>query len=153
MKKINWCFKIKNGLKFVEPSEIISKSYLEQSEKTLSKIKELIEEEDFVWASARIYYSAYYLILSFLYRVGVKSENHDCSIKLVEFLLNKKLDLKLFKENRVDSQYYFKFKERKDLLDLYSKIKLFYLEFKKIILSLNEKEIEDCIKKIKGAIK
>ena len=28
-KKLTWCFKLKDGLKIVEPNEILSKSYLE----------------------------------------------------------------------------------------------------------------------------
>ena len=30
-KKLNWCFKLKDGLKIVEPNERLSKSYLEQA--------------------------------------------------------------------------------------------------------------------------
>lgn len=150
MKKIKWCFLTNGGLKLIEPNLIVSNSYLDQAEKTLSKIKQLIEEEDFVWASARIYYSAYYLVNSFLQKIGVKSENHDCSIELIKYLFEKDFDLGLFKKNRIDSQYYFKFRQKKDLFELYSKVKLFYLEFREQIELFGEKKIEGVRIKLRG---
>ena len=34
-KRLNWCFKLKDGLKIVEPNERLSKSYLEQAKSSL----------------------------------------------------------------------------------------------------------------------
>jgi len=152
MKKIEWCFKIKNGLKLVEPNEIVSDSYLEQSEKALSKVKFLIEENDFVWANSRMYYCVYYSIMSFLYKIGVKSENHDCSIEVVKFLFGETFGADFFKEMRVGSQYYFKFSGKEDLLKNYSQAKLFFLNFKRIIGSLDEKKVNIYRKKIRGQL-
>ncbi len=152
MKKIKWCFLTRGGLKLIAPNLIVSNSYLSQAEKTLSKIKELILEEDFVWASARIYYCAYYLVNSFLQKIGVKSENHDCSIELIKYLFKEDFDLELFKKNRIDSQYYFKFRQKKDLLELYSKVQLFYLDFKEKIEGFGEKEINEVRTKLEAVL-
>ena len=152
MKKIRWCFKIKKGLKIIEPSEVVSDSYIEQSEKALSKVKSLIDENDFVWANSRMYYSVYYAVMSFLYKIGIKSENHDCSIELVKFLFGETFGADSFKEIRIDSQYYFKFSGKEVLLKNYSEAKLFFLNLKKIIESVKTKEIDIYRKKIKEEI-
>jgi uncharacterized protein (UPF0332 family) len=133
--KISWCFKIKNGLKLVEPNPELSQSYLEQSDKALEKVKQLLDEDDLVWASVRIYYSAYYSLYSFLQKIGVSSENHECSISLVKELLKEEFigDIDRFKSNRIDSQYYLKVGKKEVLESLYKKAKLFYLKFKDII--------------------
>jgi uncharacterized protein (UPF0332 family) len=144
MKKINWCFNIKKGLKLVEPNKNISNSYLEFAEKTLSRIKFLIEEEDYLWASVRIYYCSYYCVYSFLQRIGVKSENHDCSIELIKFLLKDKFieDVELFKKGRIESQYYLNVGQKQKLLSNYKKVKEFYLEFKEKLENLSRKDID-----------
>jgi uncharacterized protein (UPF0332 family) len=139
MGKIKWCF-LRGGVRLVAPNENISKAYLDQAEMTLSKIKKLIEEEDFLWASVRIYYCAYYSLYSFLQRVGVKSENHDCSIEIVKTLIARDFvkDIDFFKKERVDSQYYLRFGQKSKLLDMYGKVKNFYFEFREIVEKLDE---------------
>jgi len=151
MKKINSCFKVKKGLRLVDPNENISNSYLEFAEKTLSMIKFLIDGKDYLWASVRIYYCSYYCIYSFLQRIGVKSENHDCSIEVSKFLLGKDFirDIESFKEGRIESQYYLNVGQEKKLLDSYARVKEFYLRFKEKIDSLNAKDVSILRKKLK----
>lgn len=151
MNKIKWCFSVKNELKIVEPNKEIALSYLNEAEKTLSKIKNLIEENDFVWASVRIYYCAYYSLYSFLQRIGTKSENHDCSVELVKELLHKDFinEITSFKKDRIDSQYYLKTGQKEKLLGLYSKVKEFYLDFREIVENLTDQDIKDFNDKIK----
>jgi uncharacterized protein (UPF0332 family) len=143
MEKINWCFKLKKGLKQIDPNKNVSDSYLIEAEKTLSKVKQHIEEEDYLWASVRIYYSAYYSLYSFLQRIGIKSENHDCSIDLAKKILEEEFikGIDEFKKERIDSQYYLKIGKKEVLLSNYEKAKIFYLSFKEIINSLTEQKI------------
>jgi len=148
MVKVKWCFEIKNGLKLIEPNTIVSDSYIEQSEKALSKVKSLIEEDDFVWANSRIYYCTYYAIMSFLYKIGVKSENHDCSIALIKFLFGDDFGISSLKEDRIKSQYYFKYSSKEILRKNYSQVKLFFVKFKGTIETLKEEDIESYRKKI-----
>lgn len=151
MDKINWCFGVKGGLKKVEPNKEISLSYLAEAEKTLSKIKRCIDEDDFLWASVRIYYCAYYSLYAFLQRIGIKSENHDCSIELVNKLVEKNIKERMasFKKCRIDAQYYLKIGQKENLLKFYLDAKNFYLEFKDLIENLTENEIKNCLGKIK----
>lgn len=154
MNKIKWCFSLKKGLKDVGPNKEIANSYLIQAENTLSKIKTLIDEGDFVWASVRIYYCAYYSIYAFLQRIGIKSENHDCSIELVKKLIDKKFidNIEDFKENRVNAQYYLKTGQKDKLLKLYLDVKNFYFDFKEIIENLSEEDVKEYINKTRGML-
>lgn len=151
MEKIKWCFNLKKGLKIVEPNKNLSESYFKFSEDTLSKVKRLINEEDYLWASVRIYYCAYYCVYGFLQRIGVKSENHDCSIELIKVLLeeNEVKDIDSFKDSRIESQYYLKSGKKEVLIKNYDLVKKFYLKFKEKVSLLNEKEVQGYRNKIK----
>ena len=48
-----------------------------------------LNDKDLLWATVTIYYAEYYALYSFLQRIGVKCENHTCSILAVAFLLGK----------------------------------------------------------------
>lgn len=151
MNKIDWCFGINGGLKKVDLNKEIALSYLNEAEKSLSRIKRCIEEEDFVWASVRIYYCAYYSLYAFLQRIGIKSENHDCSIELVNNLVNEDIKdkMELFKKCRIDAQYYLKVGQKEKLLKFYSEVKKFYLEFKKLIEDLDDDKIKNILEQLK----
>ena len=145
MNKVNWCFSIKKGLSIIEPNMNLSQSYLDEAKKTISRVKSLIEEDDFIWASVRIYYSAYYSLYSFLQRIGVKSENHDCSIELAKSLLEEDFisNIDMFKKGRIDSQYYLKIGKKGELSALYNSAKEFYLRFNEIVRNLSEEDIKE----------
>jgi uncharacterized protein (UPF0332 family) len=143
--KLNWCKKLKNGIKLIEPNENISNSYLEQSLNTLKKVSQLIEEIDFLWATVRIYYADYYALYSFLQGIGIKCENHECSIILTKKII-KNIDINIIekhKQNRIDSQYYLKYVDKNKLINSYNESKLFILEFKELINNLDQKGISD----------
>jgi len=143
MGKINWCFSIKNGLQKVDPNKNLSNSYLSQAENSLSKVDELIKENDLVWASVRIYYAAYYSLYAFLQRIGIKSENHDCSINLVKKLMNNEFvgNIDRLKKERIDAQYYLEIGKKEDMLNFYNIAKEFYLKFKNIIVNISDDDI------------
>ena len=86
-KKLSWCFKLKDGIKIVEPNERLSKSYLEQAKSSLLRAEKDLNDNDFLWATVTIYYAEYYALYSFLQRIGIKCENHACSILATGFLL------------------------------------------------------------------
>ena len=54
-KKLKWCFKIKDGLKVVEPNGRLSKSYLEQAKSSLLRAKKDFENKDLLWTTVTIY--------------------------------------------------------------------------------------------------
>src|SRR3972149_10616274 len=88
-RKLGWCFELKDGLKIVEPNERLSKSYLEQAKSSLLRAEKDLNDKDFLWTTVAIYYAEYYALYSFLQRIGIKCENHFCSILMAEVLLGK----------------------------------------------------------------
>ena len=116
MKFLKKLFK-EGKIKIDEPSETISKSYLEKSLKTMGSAKILTNAGNYNDALALTYYSMYYSVLALLYSVGIKSENHSASIKLLKLVFE--LDNKeIFeaKKERIDKQYYIQFNATKQVL-------------------------------------
>lgn len=139
--KIKWCLNQKKGIELIEANLNLSKSYLERAKKDLINLE---KQEDIVWKVIISYYVCYNLFYSILFRYGIKSEIHSCTIELLELFENLK-EYKEFlaelKEQRTNVQYYLKEAEKIDL----DKIKEFLA---KCELELNEVN-EDKIKNIK----
>ena len=78
-------------------------------------------------------------------RIGVKSENHDCSIELAKSLLEEDFisNIDMFKKGRIDSQYYLKIGKKGELSALYNSAKEFYLRFNEIVRNLSEEDIKE----------
>ncbi len=105
-KKLSWCFRLKDGIKVVEPNERLSKSYLDQAKSSLLRAEKDLNDKDFLWATVTIYYAEYYALYSFLQKIGVKCENHACSILAAAFLLgeDKTKTINLHKSKRILSE-------------------------------------------------
>ena len=73
-------------LKLVEPSEEVKESYIKKSESNTSAAKLLLENGMLEEAVSIAYYSMYNLLLSLLFKAGIKSENHNASIILLKKL-------------------------------------------------------------------
>ncbi len=144
------CKIIKNGLILVKPNEHISQSYVENAENTLKRINDLIEKEDFLWSSVMIYYCSYYLVYAFLVKLGVKCENHSCSIEFFDYLVDNGdlvVMIKKFRTERVDSQYYLKFPDSVTINSNYVLLKKFYVDVYNLC-NLDGSELEVYISKI-----
>ena len=111
MKKLlNKLFK-EGRLQIVEPSEEICKSYIEKSDSNLMAAKLLLENNMLEESTSLIYYSMYNLVLSLLFKVGIKSENHLASIFLLKEVFGiDNENIKDAKRERIDKQYYTGFK-------------------------------------------
>jgi len=142
-KKLKWCFKIKDGLKIVEPNERLSKSYLEQAKASLLRAKKDFEDKDLLWTTIAIYYAEYYALYSFLQRIGVKCENHSCSILAVGFLLGEEKTkiIKEHKDKRIDAQYYMKVDQENKVKVMLRDAQEFISYFDELVPNLSEKEI------------
>src|SRR3989339_1233699 len=116
-KTLPWCFKLKDGLKIDEPNERLSKSYLEQAKSFLLRAEKDLNDKDLLWATVAIYYAEYYALYSFLQRIGIKCENHACSILAVSILLgeDKTKTINKHKGKRIDAQYYMKVDQEVDI--------------------------------------
>ncbi len=110
MKKIKWCLNVKNGLELVEPSENMSRIYILKAEDALKAASVLKENRD--WEISSSYYAMYFALYSVLMRIGVKCENHSCTIEFMDkFLLDyfaagDVIDMRDAMKLRIDAQYY-----------------------------------------------
>ena len=122
MKKLDFLKKLEeeSKLKITTPSEEVKQAYLEKSASYLESAKLLLKNDKLEEAVSMAYYSMYYSLLSLLFKVGIKSENHTASIILLKELFgidNSKI-LTARKE-RIDKQYYINFKiAEEDVRDL-----------------------------------
>ena len=143
-KKLIWYFKLRDGLKVVEPNERLSKSYLEQAKSSLLRAEKDLNDNDFLWATVAIYYAEYYALYSFLQRIGVKCENHACSILAAGILLgeDKTKTINEHKDKRIDAQYYIKVGQEASINAMIQEAKLFVANFDEITANLSEDEIK-----------
>jgi len=150
INKLKWCFNIKDGLKIVEPNERLSKSYLEQAKSSLLRAKKDFEDKDMLWATVTIYYAEYYAPYSFLQRIGIKCENHSCSIIAVEILLGE-YKIKIInehKDKRIDAQYYMKVDQENKIKTMLTEAQNFISNFDELVSNLSDKEIKEYRDKI-----
>ena len=141
--KLKKCKELINGLKQTIPNDNISQNYIKQAEKTLESIEELIKKEDFLWSSVMIYYSTYYSLYAFLQKLGIKSENHNCSIEFFLYITkNQDLYNKVtkLKKSRIDSQYYLNILSKEEISQNFIEAKEFYLEIVELLKIDSEKK-------------
>jgi len=143
-KKLRWCFKIKDGLKIIEPNERLSKSYLEQAKSSLLRAQKNFKDKDLLWTTVTIYYAEYYALYSFLQKIGIKSENHSCSILAVSVLLgdDKTRIINEHKDKRIDAQYYMKVDQENKIKDMLIEAQSFVSYFDELVSNLSDKEIK-----------
>jgi len=144
-KKLKWCFRLKDGLKIVEPNERLSKSYLEQAKSSLLRAEKDLNDKDFLWATVTIYYAEYYALYSFLQKIGIKCENHFCSILATTFLLGKDKTriINEHKDKRMDAQYYMKVDKEIEIRKMLQEAKMFVSDFDEIVSELTESEVKN----------
>src|SRR5207244_1495785 len=87
----------------------------------------------------------YYALYSFLQRIGIKCENHSCSIVAVSFLLgeDKTKTINQHKEKRIDAQYYIKTDKEDKIRFMLQEGKFFVADFDNTVSNLSEKEITE----------
>ncbi len=143
-KKLGWCFRLKKGLRIVEPNERLSKSYLEQTKSSLLRAEKDLGDKDFLWTTVVVYYAEYYALYSFLQRIGIKCENHTCSILAVAFLLgeDKTKTINLHRDKRIDAQYYMKIDQEAKIKSMLQEAKIFVSNFDELVSKLTENEIK-----------
>jgi uncharacterized protein (UPF0332 family) len=142
---LKWCFGLKDGLKIAEPSERLAKSYLEHAKSSLKRAEENFKDKDLLWTTVVIYYAEYYSLYSFLQRIGVKCENHFCSILAVGSVLEEENTaiINKHKDRRIDAQYYMKVGKENEVAQMLKEAKIFIATFNNIVLNLSQKDIEN----------
>ena len=143
--KIKWCFGLKDGLRAAEPNERLAKSYLEEAKSSLARADKNFQDRDLLWTTVVIYYAEYYALYSFLQRIGIKCENHFCSILAVTHLLGdeRTKTINLHKDKRIDAQYYMKVGKEEDVRKMLQEAKIFVSMLDEIVANLNEAEVNN----------
>jgi uncharacterized protein (UPF0332 family) len=143
-KTLKWCFKLKDGLKIVEPNENLAKSYLKEAKSSLLRAQKNYEEKDLLWTTVVAYYAEYYALYSFLQRIGIKCENHTCSILAVGIILGKERveTINQTKRKRIDAQYYMKVGKEMEVEIWLNKAKIFVSMFEDLTLNITDEEIK-----------
>jgi len=144
-KKLSWCFRLKDGLKIVEPNDRLSKSYLEQAKSSLLRAEKDLNDKDFLWATVAIYYAEYYALYSFLQKIRIKCENHACSILATTILLgdDKTKTINQHKDKRIDAQYYMKVDQETKIRAMIQEAKIFVSNFDETNSKLTESEVKN----------
>lgn len=138
MVSLNWCKKQKRGISLISPNDNLSKSYLKEAHESFFAYLKNVGK----WKVITGYYSCYNGLFSILMKCGIKSEIHDCTIKLMNLFNFTKEEISFLedlKSKRVDAQYYLKEIEFKDDL----KIKKFILKCELILRDLNLEKINE----------
>lgn len=152
--QLKWCFGLKDGLRTVEPNERLAKSYLDEAKSSLERAEKNFKDSDLLWATVVMYYAEYYALYSFLQRIGIKCENHFCSILATTVLLGegKTKIINQHKDKRIDAQYYIKVDKEAQVRQMLQEAKMFVSMFDEIVSNLSEEEINSygvILKKIK----
>ena len=144
MNKIRWCFGLKDGLRIAEPNKNLAKSYLNEAKSSLERADKNFTDGDMLWATVVLYYAEYYALYAFLQRIGIRCENHYCSIIAVSYLLGKEKTetIRQHKEKRIDAQYYMKVGKDEQVKQMLKGAKEFLATYDEIVSNITEKEIE-----------
>ena len=155
MEDLSWCLKNKRGIKLIEPNENLSSVYLKKSRSSLNMLSSAIGKNEWEWILETSYYARYFCVYSFLMKLGVKCEIHDCTIQFIGFLVEKNLmnerffeELKEAKSLRIDSLYYNKEFSHDLILNFSKSAPEFCLNFEEFIESLDKNMTE----KIRGLL-
>jgi len=150
--KLRWCFGLKDGLRTAEPNETLAKSYLEEAKSSLERAEKNFRDGDLLWSTVVVYYAEYYALYSFLQRIGIKCENHLCSILAATFLLgeDKTRTINQHKDKRIDAQYYMKVDKEEQVSKMIREAKIFVSMFDELVSNINEKEIISYRRKLKN---
>ena len=142
-KKLKWCFRLKDGLRIVEPNDRLARSYLEEAKLSLERAEKNFRDGDLLWTTVVVYYAEYYALYSFLQRLGIKCENHSCSILAVTSLLgeDKTKIINQHKDKRIDAQYHMKIDKKEQINQMLQEAKIFISIFDQLVSNTNEKEI------------
>ena len=143
-RRLAWCFRLRDGLRMAEPNERLSKSYLEQAKSSLLRAEKDLDDGDLLWATVTIYYAEYYALYSFLQRIGVKCENHACSILAAGFLLGESSTKTIneHKSKRIDAQYYMKVEQEGRVRGMLREAKTSVSDFDEAVSNLSESDIK-----------
>ena len=150
-RQLKWCLGLKDGLRITEPNERLAKSYIEEAKSSLDRAEKNFRDNDLLWTTVVIYYAEYYALYSFLQRIGVRCENHSCSILATAFILgeDKTQVINRHKDKRIDAQYYMKTGKEQEVAKMLQEAKMFVSSFDNIVSNLSQEEINSYTNKLR----
>ena len=162
MKEIIFLKKLRKArrLELVEPSDEMKSSYLLKAENCLKSSKILYQNKLYENSTSEAYYCIYNSLLSLLFKIGIKSENHSASIILFEKLFDNKELTKIVlwaKEERIDKQYYVETQQiikviKESCNEMIIKAEDFLLRLKIIINEIGNEKINEIRKSFEGLL-
>jgi uncharacterized protein (UPF0332 family) len=149
-KSMQWCCGLRDGLRVVEPNERLAQSYLREARGSLERAEKNLKDKDLLWATVVIYYAEYYALYAFLQKIGIKCENHFCSILAVGFLLGEEKvhTINTHKDKRIDAQYYMRVDKEEEVEKMLQEAKLFVTVFDAYVATITDAEASLYRKKI-----
>jgi len=150
-RRLSWCAKVKNGITLVEPNDNLASAYLKKSEDAMDAMHSVTSRD---WRISAAYYSLYFSLYSVLIKTGIRSENHVCTIEIMQHLLTAFFTpeecevIKKARRSRVETQYYV----TNDISDTFSdsllkRVPRFLVKCKTVIDGLDEKQVLELRKK------
>jgi len=144
MDNFEWCKKQERGISLIEKSSHLSDSYLKDAYESFDACLKIEGK----WKVITGYYACYNAVYSILMKCGIKSEIHNCTIRLMEFFKFSKEEIKFLEKlkiERINAQYYLK----KVRLPKVLEIKKFISKCEFILSELNDNQIEEIRGKLK----
>ncbi len=157
--KLKWCFKQKKGIKIVTPSDNLCEIYLQKSKEALNAAIVNAKAKIFSWTISASYYAKYFSIYALLSKIGVKSEIHECTIEVFNFLFRDVVgedmirDIKTSKNERIEFQYYTKMNEKIDAEKLIENTRDFINKIEEVIDDLTKETIDELRNKLELVLK
>jgi len=148
---MRWCFKLKDGIKIIKPNDNLSKQYMVEAHASIKRATRNFEDRDLLWTTVVLYYAEYYSLYSFLQKIGIKCENHTCSILIAEFLIGDCVKvIKNHRSRRIDAQYYMRIEQRPKISHMLQEAIGFIALFDNLISNLSNDDIAHYRKRIKS---
>ena len=151
MKELTFLKKLKRKgvIELVESSEEMKSSYLIKADNCLKSAKILFQSQLYENSISEAYYCMYNSLLSLLFKIGIKSENHSASIILFDKLFGNKEMVKIIswaKGERIDKQYYVETQQivkvtKESCNEMILKAEDFLVKMKLLINELNNEKI------------
>jgi len=149
MDELNWCIKMKDGLRLIEPNKNLGVGYLKMAEEAIGTMNRE-KDKNLRFSMSAGYYSIYYSLYAIMQKIGIKCEIHTCSFAfmkkfLFEFYSQDFIDLidKAFIVRKNLQYYVNKEVNKNDIKLILDKSYDFFVLSRDLFSKLSEKEIKE----------
>ncbi len=96
--KLQWCLRSEKRMKRITSNSKLSKEHIKKAKHNMGAANFNIQGGFSDWAVSQLYYAMYHSLLAILFKKGLESKNHECTINAIEYLIEKK-EINLNKED------------------------------------------------------